>query len=150
MGVRQQFDLKTEFRYDADNVAVDALLMVIEDALGRSAVRSGEDEQSGSRWARVQWVAPEADARQVNWLHEQLRAIGKYVLEPAEVRCSDAEGREQGYWLSGDMPQREPAPAEVDEAPAEVPPEPSDLAEDDEMSAAAADAPRRAVREGSV
>jgi len=107
MGKREQFELQTEFRYDADNVAVDALLMVIEDALGRGAVRSGEDEQANVMRARVHWAAPEADARQVNWLHEQLRAIGKYVLEAAEVRCSDAEGREQGYWLSGNMPPRE-------------------------------------------
>ena len=127
MGVREQFELHTEFRYDADNVAVDALLMVIEDALGRGAVRTGGGEQADTMWARVHWSVPEADARLVNRLHEHLRTIGKYVHEPAQVRCSDSEGREQDYWLE----PRRPAPGAAASSEEVEPDDPAAAAADD-------------------
>lgn len=99
MAKREQFRLCVEIRFEDDNPAVDAILMVIEDAFGREAVsRSAADERGAAR-ATIRLEAAGIDARQVNWLHRQLATLAKYLLGPTDVQCEDAAGREASYRL---------------------------------------------------
>jgi len=101
---REQFRLGVEIRFEADNPAVDAILMVIEDGFGREAVsRSAADEHGVAR-ATIRFESPSVDARRVNWLHRQLATLAKYLLGPADVECEDAEGREASYRLDPAAP----------------------------------------------
>lgn len=119
MANREQFRLGTEIRFEEDNPAVDAILMVIEDAFGREAVsRSTADEQGIAR-ATIRFEGPSVDARRVNWLHGQLAILAKYLPGPTDVECGDAEGRESSYRLdpatavparTADTPATDPEP----------------------------------------
>lgn len=103
MATRERFRLETRLQVAADNIAIDAILMVIEDAFGRGSVRSGPDAD-GNIVADIHCTADAIDARQVNWLHGQLATLAKYLLAGADVTCSDATGREQSYRLEPDSP----------------------------------------------
>lgn len=116
MANREQFRLGVEIRFEADNPAVDAILMVIEDGFGREAVsRSAADEHGVAR-ATIRFESPSVDARRVNWLHRQLGTLSKYLLGPTDVECEDAEGRESSYRLD----PAAPAPARSTEADPEA------------------------------
>ena len=125
MAVRENFRLETELRVAADNIAIDAILMVIEDAFGRGSVKSGPDAD-GNIVAHIHCAAAEVDARQVNRLHEQLATLAKYLLEATDVTCADDTGREASYRLE---------PAALPRAR----PEPDDAAASDEAEAAGDD-----------
>lgn len=117
MAAREHFRLEADLRFEPDNIAVEAILMVIEDAFGRGSVRSGPDAD-GQTLAHVRCHAEEVDARRVNWLHGQLGILAKYLLETADVACSDDTGREQPYRLDPAAPA--PATAEAQPADAET------------------------------
>lgn len=105
MANREQFRLGVDIRFEGDNPAVDAILMVIEDGFGREAVsRSAADEHGVAR-ATIRFESPSVDARRVNWLHRQLATLSKYLLGPADVECEDAEGREASYRLDPAAPE---------------------------------------------
>jgi hypothetical protein len=101
---REQFRLHVEVRFEADNPAADAILMVIEDGFGREAVNRSAADEHGVTRARIGFEAPSVDARRVNWLHRQLATLSKYLLGPADVECADAEGRETSYRLDPSAP----------------------------------------------
>lgn len=106
MANREQFRLGVEIRFEQDNPAVDAILMVIEDGFGRETVsRSAADEHGVAR-ATIRVESPSLDARRVNWLHAQLATLSKYLLGAADVECGDAGGREVSYRLDPAAPAR--------------------------------------------
>jgi hypothetical protein len=122
---REQFRLGVEIRFEQDNPAVDAILMVIEDGFGREAVRRSAADENGVARATIRFESPRVDARRVNWLHRQLGTLAKYLLGPTDVECEDAEGRESSYRLDPTAP----APAQTaDTTPdtAETEPETAD------------------------
>ncbi len=133
MANREQFRLGVEIRFEADNPAVDAILMVIEDGFGREAVsRSAADEHGVAR-ATIRFESPSVDARRVNWLHRQLATLSKYLLGPADVECEDAEGREASYRLDPAAPARtaDTDEAEPESADASIPESDAEEAEDE-------------------
>jgi hypothetical protein len=119
MAAREHFRLETDLRFEPDNIAVEAILMVIEDAFGRGSARSVTDAD-GHTLAHLRCHADEVDARRVNWLHGQLALLAKYLLEPADVACSDDTGREQPYRLDPAAPARANDDAEAGTAEAET------------------------------
>ncbi|MDZ7748102.1 MAG: hypothetical protein U5K43_04005 [Halofilum sp. (in: g-proteobacteria)] len=126
MAARENFRLQARLLVAADNIALDAILMVIEDAFGPGSVKSGPDDD-GNVVAEIHCAAHEVDARRVNWLHEQLGILAKYILEATDVTCADDTGREQSYRLE---------PAGLDTRPAREP-----VAADDDSDEEAAAAP---------
>ena len=125
MANREQFRLGVEIRFEQDNPAVDAILMVIEDGFGREAVSRSAADENGVARATIRFESPSVDARRVNWLHRQLGTLAKYLLGPTDVECEDAEGRESSYRLDPTAP----APAQTaDTTPdtAETEPETAD------------------------
>ncbi|MDZ7788853.1 MAG: hypothetical protein U5K73_12180 [Halofilum sp. (in: g-proteobacteria)] len=112
MADREQFRLGVEIRFEQDNPAVDAILMVIEDGFGREAVSRSAADENGVARATIRFESPSVDARRVNWLHRQLGTLAKYLLGPTDVECEDAEGRESSYRLD----PAAPAPARAADA----------------------------------
>lgn len=126
MANREQFRLGVEIRFEEDNPAVDAILLVIEDAFGREAVTRSAADEHGVAPATIRFESPSVDARRVNWLHRQLATLAKYLVGPADVDCEDAGGREESYRLdpAAPVPARtadadEAAPATADASTAE-------------------------------
>jgi hypothetical protein len=126
---REQFRLGVEIRFEQDNPAVDAILMVIEDGFGREAVSRSAADENGVARATIRFESPSVDARRVNWLHRQLGTLAKYLLGPTDVECEDAEGREASYRLdptapvpahNGDTDAGEADPEAVDASCAEA------------------------------
>lgn len=124
MATRENFRLETRLRVAADNIAVEAILMVIEDAFGRGSVNSGPDAD-GNTVAEIRCAGEAIDARRANWLHGQLATMAKYLLEATDVTCADDTGREQPYRLEPAAPGgaagtpdgvSEEAPEEVEDA----------------------------------
>lgn len=121
MANREQFRLGVDIRFEGDNPAVDAILMVIEDAFGREAVSRSAADDNGVARATIRFEAPSVDARRVNWLHRQLSTLAKHLVGPADVECGDAEGREASYRLDPAAPARAAhADPEADEADPET------------------------------
>ncbi len=104
MANREQFRLGVEIRFEEDNPAVDAILMVIEDGFGREAVSRSAADENGVARATIRFESPSVDARRVNQLHRHLATLAKYLLGPTDVECEDAEGREVPYRLDPAAP----------------------------------------------
>ncbi|WP_070989323.1 hypothetical protein [Halofilum ochraceum] len=121
MANREQFRLSVEIRFEQDNPAVDAILMVIEDGFGREAVSRSAADENGVARATIRFESPSVDARRVNWLHRQLATLAKYLLGPTDVECEDAEGREASYRL--DPAAAAPAARDADTEPGAEEPE---------------------------
>lgn len=118
MANREQFRLGVEIRFEQDNPAVDAILMVIEDGFGREAVSRSAADENGVARATIRFESPSVDARRVNRLHRQLGTLAKYLLGPTDVECEDAEGQESSYRLDPTAPARaadaKPDPGETE------------------------------------
>lgn len=122
MANREQFRLGVEIRFEDDNPAVDAILMVIEDGFGREAVSRSAADENGVARAKIRFESPSVDARRVNRLHWQLATLAKYLLGPTDVECEDAGGRESSYRLDPAAPaaRNVDADPEADEADPET------------------------------
>lgn len=122
MANREQFRLNVEVRFENDNPAVDALLLVIEDGFGRDAVSRSAADENGIARATIRYESPSVEARRVNWLHRQLATLAKHLLGPADVACEDAEGRESSYRLdpAAPAPARAANPDTTDESAPET------------------------------
>jgi len=98
MATREDFRLHADLYFEPDNPAVESILRVVDDQFGKGSVRAEADEQE-RRWVRVRIDSAGVDARTVNYLHQCLARLAKYLLEPADVDCSDSTGRERAYRL---------------------------------------------------
>lgn len=112
MAVRESFQLHAELRFERDNPAVEAIVFVLEDELGKGVVRRWNDDESGETRVRVACEAQPMDARRGNWLIEQLRTLAKYLRAPADVQCADAVDGDRSFRLEAGRTEPEGTAAE--------------------------------------
>ncbi len=103
MATREDFRLHADLYFEPENPAVESILLVVDDQFGKGSVRAEADDQ-GRQWVRFRIDCEGVDARTVNHLHQCLARLAKYLLEPADVECSDSTGRERSYRLEPAAP----------------------------------------------
>lgn len=104
MATREDFRMDTELRFERDNPAVEAVLFVLEDELGRACVHRWRDDDTGELRARIRCGPQPIDPRRANWLHEQIAVLGKYLVAAADVHCSDATTGDRSWHIEAARP----------------------------------------------
>lgn len=111
MTVREAFELHAELRFERENPAAEAILLVIEDELGRRSVQRRDDPDNGETLARLTVEPQPMSPRRAKWLCEQLQTLAKYLHASTEVQCSDAIDGDRSFRLEARWPAPEPEAA---------------------------------------